>query len=244
VSTRYPVVEGELEDELENAYAAEFELEGEYEDEDEGEYEDELEYEAEAEYEFEFETEAELEAEGESEEFVNPVRRIYPDAELMAHFAHSAAAAESEAEAEAFIGALLPLAARLIPRAAPLVRKLAPTLIRGATRVVRQLRRDPRTRKLVSALPVIAQRTVQSLADQAQTGRDITGNAVFRTLGDMTSRVLSDPDDARRATDAVAVFDRRWHARNRRGSGQPYRRAGRPAARTAARTRRARSRVR
>ncbi|GIH15906.1 hypothetical protein [Rugosimonospora africana] len=239
MSTRYPTIEGELEDELESAYEAE----SEFEDELEGEYEYEDEGEEEAEYEFEFETEAELEAEGESEDFVNPVRRIYPDAELMAHFAHSAASAESEAEAEAFIGALLPLAAKLIPRAAPLVRRLAPTLVRGATRVVRQLRSNPQTRKLVSALPVIAQRTVQSLADQAAGGRDITGNSVFRTLGDMTSRVLSDPDSARRATNAVAVFDRRWHARNRRRTGT-YRRPARRPIRSAARSRRVRSRVR
>ena len=65
----------------------------------------ESEGEEEAEYDFEFETEAEAEFEEELEDeaFVNPIRRIYPDAELMAHLSSEAARAEGEEEAEAFI---------------------------------------------------------------------------------------------------------------------------------------------
>src|SRR2546429_206743 len=50
--------------------------------------------------------EGEFEDELEFEGFVNPLRRVYPDA-LMEHMGHAAAEAESEAEAEAFIGALI-----------------------------------------------------------------------------------------------------------------------------------------
>ena len=78
----------------------------------EGEYEVEFEFEVEA------ETEEEAEEEYEDEAFVNPVRRIYPDAELMAHLSTKAAQTSSEAEAEAFLGALVPIASKLIPRAA------------------------------------------------------------------------------------------------------------------------------
>ncbi len=111
-----------------------------------GEYEDETEYEFE--FEFEFEAEAEAEGENEGESFVNPVQRIYRDAELMAHLSRRASNAESEDEAEAFIGALVPIAARLIPRAAPVLARNAPALIRGATRIARRLRarRDRWTR--------------------------------------------------------------------------------------------------
>ena len=134
---RYPRIEGEAEEEAAASLAAEFEDENEFEDE--SEYEDEAflggiakalggllgesEGEEEAEYDFEFETEAEAEFEEELEDeaFVNPIRRIYPDAELMAHLSSQAARAEGEEEAEAFIGALIPLAARLIPRAAALI---------------------------------------------------------------------------------------------------------------------------
>lgn len=246
IDRRYPAIQGEFEfeDELED----EFEGEGEYEDEFEAEGEDEAflgalggiarsflsEGESEEEFEFEFEAEAEYEgeeeledefeaeAEEEAEGFVNPVRRVYRDAELMAHLAKQAAASESEAEAEQFIGALVPLAARLIPRAASVLAKNAPALIRGAGKIVRNLRRNPTTRRLVSAMPVVLQRTAQSLADQAANGTPIDGVQIARTLGTITGRVLSGPN-APGALRAVDVFNRRYHRRarwDRRRQGQ------------------------
>jgi hypothetical protein len=238
VNHRYPAVQGEFESELEAEDELETEDEGEGELEDE--FEDELEDEAflgalggiartvggllgegededEAEFEFEFEVEAELESEVEGEDedeaFVNPVQRIYRDAELMAHLASNAAAAEGEEEAEAFIGALIPMAARLIPRAASLVTRNAPALISSASRIVRRLRRDPSTRRLVKAMPVVLQRTAQSLADQAATGRPVTADSAVRTLARMTGRVLGTPHSCRQALGAVGVFDRRYRRR-------------------------------
>ncbi|MGZ4448707.1 MAG: hypothetical protein ACXVWZ_03055 [Nocardioides sp.] len=227
---RYPAIQGEYEDEQE--YEQELEDEEEYEDEaffgplakiagsllgeGEAEYEEEyeFEFEAEAEMESEGELEAELEAEAEEEAegFVNPVRRVYRDAETMAHLAVRAERAQSESEAEAFIGALVPIAARLIPRAASLLSRNAPALIRGATRIARRLRRSPQTRRLVRALPVVLQRTAQSLADQAASGRPIDATTVVRTLGTMTGRVLRQPASPMRA---VTTFDRRWQRRAR-----------------------------
>jgi hypothetical protein len=232
--------EGEGEDEYE--YEDEYEGEEEAEDEaffgglakiagsllgeGEGEYEGEYASEEEYEFEFEAEAEAEMEAEGELEDefeaemeeeaegFVNPVRRVYRDAELMAHFAAQAAQTESEAEAEAFIGALVPMAAKLIPRAAKLIANNGPTLVKGATKIMRQLRRNPRTRRLVKALPVVLQRTAQSLADQAANGQPIDAGTVVGTLGDMTGRVLRG-GRGRRAVRAVDVFNRRYHRRRR-----------------------------
>jgi hypothetical protein len=237
VDYRYPRIEGEFESEAEASRQAEledeseYELEDEYEEEAEDEYEDEDEDEAflggiartlggllgENEAEFEFESEAESEDEGEFEDeaFANPMRRLYPDAELMAHLSGQAARSESEEEAEAFIGALIPLAARLIPRAATLIQRNAPTLIRGATRLAGQLRGQPRTRRLISALPVVLQRTAQSLADQAAAGRAISPAAALDTLGTIAQAVLSDPADCRRAISAVRTFDRRYHRRHR-----------------------------
>jgi len=269
---RYPRIEGESEDEAEASLAAEFEDEDEFESEfeDESEYEDEAflggiakaiggllgEGEDEAEYDFEFEAEAEAEEEGEyeGEAFVNPIRRIYPDAELMAHLSARAARAESEEESEAFIGALIPLAARLIPRAAALIHRNAPTLIRGATRLAGQLRGQPRTRRLIGTLPVVLQRTAQSLSDQAAAGHAITAAGALDTLGTIAQGVLSDPADCRRALSAVGTFDRRYHRRHRgraypRGasgmgmplrpgtSGRPRRRGSSSAARRARRRR-------
>src|SRR5438132_9262300 len=100
----------------------------------------------------------ELEGEYEWEAEANPIRRVYPDA-LMEHLGHAAAEAATEAEAEAFIGALVPLAARLVPRVAPMIMRAAPNLIRGVSRATRVLRANPATRPLVRAIPTVVRRT-------------------------------------------------------------------------------------
>jgi hypothetical protein len=232
INHRYPAIQGEFEDELEDELEFEDEAEdelpprgGQGEFEFELEFEDELEDEAEDEVEFDFEAEAEAarqgeledEAEDEAEAFVNPVRRIYPDAELMAHLSAQAARAESESEAEAFIGAAVPLVARLVPRAGRLIARNAPSLIRGATRITRRLRRTPAGRRFVAAVPVIVQRTVQSLADQAAAGRPVDGDLVLRTMATMAGRVLQAPQNRNSAMRAVRTFDRRYHQRWRLG---------------------------
>lgn len=167
-----------------------------------GEEESEMEMEAEALPEFEDELEWEAEA--------NPLRRVYPDA-LMEHIAHIAAESESEAEAEAFIGALVPLAAQLLPRVAPHIMRAAPRLIRGISRVTRTLRRNPRTRRLVRTLPSIIRRTVGSVARQTRTGRPVTPQAVVRTLGRQTRQVLTSPAACRHALARAQQLDRRYH---------------------------------
>jgi len=239
---RYPSVQGEFENEFETE--DELELEDEFETEDELEFEDEaflgalggiargvsgllggnaeFENEEETEFEFEFEAEAEAEYEDESEfededeAFVNPVQRIYRDAELMAHLSRQAAATENEGESEAFIGALVPLAARLIPRAASLVARNAPALIRGATTIARNLRRNPGTRRLIEAMPVVLQRTAQSLADQVASGGAIDDSTVVRTIARTAGRVFRTPARRRSAVRSVKVFDDRYRQRARR----------------------------
>jgi hypothetical protein len=138
------------------------------------------------------ELEGEWEWEDEGEEEANPIRRVYPDA-LMEHLGHAASQTESEAEAEAFVGALVPLAARVVPRVAPAVMRAAPQLIRGVARVTRTLRRNPATRPLVRAVPTIVRRTTASLARRVARGRPVTPRTAVRTLAGQTARVLSDP---------------------------------------------------
>jgi hypothetical protein len=165
------------------------------------------------------ELEGELEEEFEAEEFVNPLRRVYRDA-LMEHLGHAAAEAESEAEAEAFIGALIPIAARLLPRVAPAVMRAAPGLIRGASGVARTLRANPATRPLVRAVPTIVRRTVADIARQAGGGRAVTPQRAVQTLARQTHRVLSSPHQCSRALQRNAVADRRYH---RAARAQPNR---------------------
>lgn len=259
-SYRYPAIQGDDDLGSEFAAEEEYEVEDEEEfgivgqAEEEYELEDELEDEFEAEQfggldralggylargaegEFDFESEAEAEYESayegeeEAEEFVNPVRRIYRDAELMAHLSNMAAQTESEAEAEAFVGALVPIAAQLIPRAAQLLAHNAPALISGVSQLSRQLRGNPATRRFIVVIPVILQRTAQSLADQAVAGRVISADTVIRTLTDVASRILGQSANRHRARRAVGVFDRRYHRRwraapaARRGVARPRRR--------------------
>jgi hypothetical protein len=162
---------------------------------------------------------SELEGELEAEEFVNPLRRVYPDA-LMEHFGHAAAEAESEAEAEAFIGALIPIAARLLPRVAPAVMRAAPGLIRAVSGVTRTLRSDPATRPLVRAVPTILRRTVADIGRQAGRGQSVTPQRAVQTLARQTRQVLSSPQQCAHALRRNAVADRRYH---RAAQAQPNR---------------------
>ncbi|HEX6675026.1 MAG TPA: hypothetical protein VF486_08375 [Actinomycetes bacterium] len=163
------------------------------------------------EVELEGEWESEFEGEEEAEWEANPMRRVYPDA-LMEHLGHAASEAESEAEAEAFVGALIPLAARLIPRVAPAVMRAAPQLIRGVARVTRTLRRNPATRPLVRAVPTIVRRTAATLARRAARGRPVNPQVAVRTLAGQTARVLSSPRQCVQAYRRSCALDRRYHA--------------------------------
>lgn len=162
------------------------------------------------------EYEGEFELESEFESFVNPQSRLAREA-LMAHLGNAAASAESEDEAEAFIGALIPLAAQLIPRVAPAVMRAAPQLIRGIANVTQRLRNNPATQQLVRTLPTVARNTIGSLARQAARGRPITPQTAVRTLAQQTSRVLSSPQQATQAYRRNRALDRRYH----RGVARP-----------------------
>jgi len=158
----------------------------------------------------EYEGEGEFELESEFESFVNPQSRLSREA-LMAHLGNAAASAESEDEAEAFIGALIPLAAQLIPRVAPAVMRAAPQLIRGISNVTQRLRNNPATQQLVRTLPTVARNTVGSLARQAARGRPITPQAAVRTLAQQTARVVGNPRQATQAYRRNRALDRRYH---------------------------------
>jgi hypothetical protein len=150
----------------------------------------------------------ELELEWEAE--ANPIRRVYPDA-LMEHLAHRAAETESEAEAEALIGALIPLAARVVPRAAPAIMRASPQLARGIAGATRVLRASPATRPLVRTMPQIARRTAASIARQAAGGRPVTPQRAVTTLARQTSRTLSSPRQCVAAYRRNQALDRTYH---------------------------------
>lgn len=152
----------------------------------------------------------EFEGEFEFEDEVSPLSRVYPDA-LMEHLGHMAKDAESEAEAEAFIGALVPLAARLVPRALPAIMRTAPQLIRGAASVARTLRRNPATRPLVRTLPTIVRRTTADLARQVARGQPLTSQTAVRALARQTHGTLSNPQRCVQAYRHSRAKDQRYH---------------------------------
>ena len=141
---------------------------------------------------------------------LNPVGPVRPEV-LMQHLGHAAAEAEGEPEAEAFAGALVPLAARLVPGAAPVVMRSAPQLIRGVSRLTRTLRGNPRTRQYVRVLPTVVGDTARTLSRRVARGRTVTPQAAVRVLASHAHRVLGDPPTRRRAARRAVQFDRSFH---------------------------------
>jgi hypothetical protein len=170
----------------------------------------------ESECEAEAELEDEGEAEGEFEAGLNPIRRVYPDA-LMEHLGHAATETEDEAEAEAFIGALLPLAAKVLPKVGKAVMKAAPHLAKAAARVTRTLRKNPATRQLVRTMPELARRTVRSLAHRVAHGKPLTGRAAVRSLARHASHLLKHPQRVVHAYRRSRALHRSHH-----GAGPHY----------------------
>lgn len=138
------------------------------------------------------------------------MRTIHPET-LMEHLGHAAAEAESDARAEACVGAMIPLAARVVPQAAPALLRTAPPLIQGAAAVARALRRSPATRPLVRTLPTIVHRTAADLARQAARDLPVTPRAAVQTLARQTVRVLGSPQQCAQAWQRSRALDRRYH---------------------------------
>jgi len=148
-----------------------------------------------------------------SEGEISPIRRIYPDA-MMEHLGHAAAEAHSEAEAEALVGAMVPLAARLVPQAARALTQATPGLACGLAGVVRTLHRSPSTRPLVRTVPSIVRGTAMSIARQASSGATVNPQAAVRTLARQTARILGNPRQAAQAFRRSQNLDRRFHRAN------------------------------
>lgn len=148
------------------------------------EFEDEYEYEYEAE--LEGEAEAELEA-------------------TLARFGRQAAMAASENEAEAFVGALAPLAARLAPAAARQWAAATPDIVQGLSRAAAYLRRDPSTQPLVGVLPVATARAARRAQAVARQGRPMPPQALVSLVGREAQRIVSNPKQTARALHRVGT---------------------------------------
>ncbi len=148
------------------ARAAASQLEGEVELELEGEFEDEMEV--------EFEDEA-----------MAPMTSNQALAEFMAAVASTA---QTEAEAEAMVGAATVIS--LSPRDRRILRRVLPHMVRGTAVLTRILRRNRRTRNAVRTVPTIVSRTARTLARRASAGQPITRRAAARAMATQTRNVL------------------------------------------------------
>lgn len=134
--------------------------------------------------EFEWELEAELD------------RLPSRDAELMEYLGRAATETESEAEAAAFIGALIPIADRIISSTKPVLTRNSPALMRGLVAATQALRRNPDTRPLVRTIPTIVRRTAASMNQQLQQGMPANQKTALLSLARQTQALLSSPQQS------------------------------------------------
>jgi|SRR5262245_3978486 len=117
----------------------------------------------------------------------------HQEAMLMEQIAYEAAQTASVAEAEAMVGALVPLSTRALQAAAPQLRQVTPALVQATKKLTKALGRSPATRPLIETVPTILRRTNNMLARQARHGRPISPRTAVRTMAQQTYRVIGNP---------------------------------------------------
>ena len=109
----------------------------------------------------------------------------------MAQLSRLAEQAETEAEAEAFLGAMAPLASLTVPSAARALVGATPGLAAGVAAVGRRLRARPQTRPLIGALPGILQQTAVRLGQRLARGQAVTPQSAGRAFAGQMARVFA-----------------------------------------------------
>lgn len=140
----------------------------------------------------------EMEAELESEGALTPEERLQVDSYLE-DLGHAAANAQTEAEAEALVGAMVPLASELLPRVKPVMMESSPAMVAGLGAATRLLYGDRRTRPLIRTLPTILHHTAAVLNRDKINGQQPTPTRAVKVLADQAARVVSSPKQIRRA---------------------------------------------
>ena len=191
----------------------------------EGEFEDELEFEDEG----EFEDELELEGEWEDE-----ASHAMTEAEALAEMmAAVASRAQTDAEAEAMIGAATVTVLSARDRAE--LRRLLPYIVRASCLLTRMLRRQRASRPALRAVPSIVKRTARDLHRRSAGGRPVSRRTAARVMSRQTRGVLGSPRQTaaalRRNVRATSTLRRAsrprgyGQARHRHGHGTRHRRA-------------------
>jgi len=132
-----------------------------------------------------------------------------PSRLLLEHLGYEARAASSEAEAEAFIGAMVPAAAAAFPQAFSTLLRVAPPLIQGAASLGQALRQSS-GRRLVLTLPTIVQRTTASLARRAASGMAVPPQMATQALRQEAQRLLRDPQQVAATLQSSRRLEQRY----------------------------------
>jgi hypothetical protein len=115
------------------------------------------------------------------------------EAALTEVLAAEAAHTPSEAEAEALLGAALPITIRLMSGRGQL-RRVTPALVRANARLVRGLRRSgPAGPNLLRLVPTIQRNTVATIKQQQRSGRPVSPSMVAPIMAAHATRVLGTP---------------------------------------------------
>jgi len=121
------------------------------------------------------------------------------EAALTEVMAAEASHTESESEAQALLGAALPLSIRVMGDKMG-IQGITPTLVRVNAQLVRNLHRQGRPgRRLIRAVPAIQRRTLATLNTMQRTGQPITPGLAREVMAGQAMRVLGTPDICGRA---------------------------------------------
>jgi hypothetical protein len=151
------------------------------------------------------------------------------EAALTEVLAAEAAHTPSEAEAEALLGAALPITIRIISGRGQLQR-VTPALVRANARLVRGLRRSgPAGPNLIRLVPKIQRNTVATIKQQQRGGRPVSPSMVAPIMAAQATRVLGTPRKCGPALVRNAVVRQRTVA----PVGRPVASAGRRPIRSA-----------
>ena len=121
------------------------------------------------------------------------------EAALTEVMAAEASHTESESEAQALLGAAIPLSIRVMGGKMGM-RRITPTLVRVNAQLVLNLHRQGRPgRQLIRAIPAIQRRTLATLKAIQQTGQPITPALARQVMAGQATRVLGTPGICGRA---------------------------------------------
>jgi hypothetical protein len=125
------------------------------------------------------------------------------EAALTEVMAAEASHTESESEAQALLGAAIPLSIRVMGGKMGIqlgIRRITPTLVRVNAQLVLNLHRQGRPgRRLIRAVPAIQRRTLATLNTIRRTGRPITPALAREVMAGQATRVLGTPGICGRA---------------------------------------------